>query len=92
MFKRIILAALMAGTALSAQASTATATPQHDKPGFTTFTEDGRLWVFKSDSKDLEEFKKSGEPVKQYTRIGDGPEGMTVKGASDEDLNAYLGK
>ncbi len=92
MFKRIILAALMAGTALSAQASTATATPQYDKPGFTTFTEDGRLWVFKADSAELEEFKKSGEPVKQYTRIGEGPEGMTVKAASDEDLSGYLGK
>lgn len=92
MFKRIILAALMAGTALSAQANTATPTPQYDKAGYTTFSQDGRLWVFKEGSKELEEFKKTGEPVKQYTRIGEGPEGMTVKGASDEDLNSYLAK
>ncbi|MGH8493176.1 MAG: hypothetical protein ACRERR_08750 [Moraxellaceae bacterium] len=92
MFKHILIAALMAGTATIAQANSATPAPQYDKPGYTAFTQDGRLWVFKADSKDLEEFQKSGEPVKQYTRIGEGPDGMTVKGASDEDLNAYLGK
>lgn len=92
MFKHILIAALMAGTATIAQADSATPAPQYDKPGYTAFTQDGRLWVFKADSKDLEEFKKTGEPVKQYTRIGEGPEGMTVKGASDEDLNGYLGK
>lgn len=90
MFKHILLATLMAGSAL-AHASSATPSPQHDKPGFTTYIEDGRLWVFKEGSKELEEFKQHGEPIKQFTRIGEGPEGMTVKAADPEHLSGYLG-
>ena len=60
------------------------------KYGFVTEIEDGRLWVFKKDSKELEEFKKHGEPAKQFSNIGAGPNGMTVKSADQATLDEYL--
>ena len=39
---------------------------------------------------ELEEFKKTGEPAKQFTDIGTGPEGMTVKSADESTLKDYL--
>lgn len=63
---------------------------QYDKPGFTTEVDDGRLWVFREGSKELEDFKKTGEPAKQFTDIGTGPNGMTVKSADEKTLKDYL--
>ncbi len=63
---------------------------QYDRPGFETEIEDGRLWVFREGSKELEEFKKTGEPAVQFNNIGAGPDGMTVKSPSEETLNEYL--
>jgi len=40
-------------------------------------------------SKELEEFKKTGEPAKQFTDIGRGPDGMTVKAADEQTLEDY---
>jgi uncharacterized protein (TIGR03000 family) len=62
----------------------------YSKPGFVTFVKDGRLWVFRMGSKELQDYKKDGEPAKQVTRVGDGPEGMTLKGPDAETLDAYL--
>ena len=62
----------------------------HAKPGFHTVIEDGRLWVFREGSKELVEFQKSGEPAKSVTRVGVGPNRMTVKGPDVETLDAYL--
>lgn len=73
-----------------ALASGALASGKYDKPGFITEVEDGRLWVFEKDSKEYAEFKKHGEPAKQYTRIKAGPDGMTVKAAKNETIDAYL--
>lgn len=63
---------------------------EHDKPGFVTEIEDGRLWVFREGSQELKEFKKTGEPAKQYANIGSGPNGMTVKAANEQTLQDYL--
>ena len=60
------------------------------KPGFYTEVKDGRLWVLKEGSRDLEEFKKDGELAKQVTRIGAGPNGMTIKSSDAEVIDAYL--
>lgn len=76
-----VVAGLMAGQAVASE---------YNKPGFITHVEDGRLWVFKEGSDNLKEFEKTGEPAKQYTVIGEGPNGMTVKAADLEVLNAYL--
>ncbi|WCX10401.1 hypothetical protein KK188_16905 [Pseudomonas aeruginosa] len=77
----LILASLVAGTAVASQ---------YDKPGFVTGIEDGRLWVFRADSQELKDFKASGEPAKQFTDIGSGPDGMTVKAADEQTLKDYL--
>lgn len=65
---------------------------EFDLPGFVTEVEDGRLWVFKENSAELTEFKKHGEPAKQFTVIGAGPKGMTVKAADQITLDEYLSK
>jgi uncharacterized protein (TIGR03000 family) len=62
----------------------------HSKPGFVTFVKDGRLWVFRVGSQALADYKKDGEPAKQVTLVGEGPEGMTLKGPDAETLDAYL--
>jgi len=41
-------------------------------------------------SKELEEFKKQGEPAKQVTRIGAGPNGMTIRSSDASVIDAYL--
>lgn len=86
MMKKLTLAAMLL-TSVFASAAFAS---QYDKPGFVTEVEDGRLWVFREGSKELEDFKKTGEPAKQFTDIGTGPEGMTVKSADEATLKAYL--
>ncbi len=58
---------------------------EYAKPGFTTFVEDGRLWIFKDGSKELAAFEKSGELAKHVVIPGQGPDGMTVK-APDRDV------
>jgi hypothetical protein len=77
----LILSSLFAGTALDSQ---------YDRPGFVTEIEDGRLWVFRENSQELKDFKATGEPAKQFTGIGSGPEGMTVKSADEQTLKDYL--
>lgn len=77
----LILSNLFGGVALASQ---------YDKPDFITEVEDGRLWVFRADSQELKDFKASGEPAKQFTNIGTGPEGMTVKVADEKTLKDYL--
>lgn len=62
----------------------------YNRPGFYTKVDDGRLWVFRADSKELAEFMKSGEPAKQVTRIGGGPNGMTIKSVDTETIDAYM--
>ncbi len=87
MLKQIVAAALaitLSGLAL--------ADSPHDKPGFFTKVQDERLWVFQEGSKELAEFQKSGEPAIHVSKIGEGPEGMTLKGPSYEVLDAYLAK
>ena len=63
---------------------------RHDREGFATMVEDGRLWVFRAGSKDLADFQKNGELAKHVIRIGAGPGGMTVKAPDTETLDAYL--
>jgi hypothetical protein len=66
------------------------AAPSLQKPGFYTEVKDGRLWVFREGSKELAEFKQHGEPARQVTRIGGGPNGMTIKSSDADVIDAYL--
>lgn len=84
LFKTLVLAPVVA-IALAACASSA-----YDKAGFYTEVKDGRLWVFEEGSKSLAEFKKSGEPAKQYTKIGAGPDGMTIKSDDAKTIDKYM--
>lgn len=59
------------------------------KPGFVTLVEDGRLWVFKSGSKELADYQSAGELAKHVVRPGAGPNGLTVKGPDGETIDAY---
>jgi hypothetical protein len=63
---------------------------KYDAPGLVTEIKEDRIWVFKPDSAELAEFRKTGELAKQYTSIGGGPDGMTVKAASPSILKEYL--
>jgi hypothetical protein len=58
--------------------------------GFEIKMQEGRIWVFRPGSAELAEFEKSGELAKHITRPGAGPQGMTVKAADAETLDAYL--
>ena len=61
-----------------------------DKAGFVTAVKEGRLWVFKQGAKELEEFNKNGELAKMVTRVGAGPNNMTVRGPDAATIDAYL--
>jgi len=82
-------AAEQASTAQAAQPAEAQMSV-YERPGFVTEMEDGRLWVFRADSKELAEFLAKGEPVKQVIRPGAGPGGVTIKGVDSETLEAYM--
>lgn len=76
--------------ALPVALSLAACASSYDKTGFYTEVKDGRLWVFEEGSKSLAEFKKSGEPAKQYTKIGAGPDGMTIKSDDAKTIDKYM--
>lgn len=59
-------------------------------PGFNTYLREGRIWVFKPGSEDEQEFLSVGEPAKNVTAIGAGPDGRTVKSADMAVIEAYL--
>jgi hypothetical protein len=87
---------LVFALALSLAAFGCTTTAQHtgpqsfNKPGFVTEVVDGRLWVFRSGSKDYDDFKKHGEPAKMVSRIGGGPNGMTIRSGDAKTIDDYL--
>ena len=78
--------------AVSLLAFTACATTQtsYGRPGFVTEVKDGRLWVFREGSKDLAEYRQHGELTKMVTRIGAGPNGMTIRAGDGKDIDDYL--
>ncbi|AYC32874.1 hypothetical protein D3880_11030 [Pseudomonas cavernae] len=84
--KKLTLTAML----LSSLFVGATFASQYEKPGFVTEVEDGRLWVFRQSFQELKDFKAHGELAKQFTDIGTGPEGMTVKSGDEKTLKDYL--
>ncbi|MBN9529892.1 MAG: hypothetical protein J0H82_27030 [Alphaproteobacteria bacterium] len=85
----MLAVSLLVGTSACA---TDTKSSAYDKPGFTTKVVDGRLWVFRSDSKELQNFEKGVEPSQLVTRIAAGPGGMTLKSPDAKILDEYLAK
>ncbi len=62
----------------------------YDKQGYATKVEDGRLWVFPAGSKDYADFAKGVEPKVIVTRIGAGPNGMTIRSNDPKVIDGYL--
>jgi sugar lactone lactonase YvrE len=60
------------------------------KPGFVTRVQDGRIWVFKPGSKELEAFEKHGELAKHVVRPNAGPGGTTVKAPDAATIDEYI--
>ncbi len=60
------------------------------RPGYVAEVHDGRLWVFEAGSKDYKDFKTIGEPAKIVTRIGAGPDGMTIRSTEGAVIDGYL--
>lgn len=59
-------------------------------PDFYTRMDDGRLWVFRAGSAELEEFLQTGEPAKQVVRPLAGPFGLTIKAVDTAVIDEYL--
>ena len=77
----------------SAPKATPEARPTSDAytlPGYAVYEVDGRLWVFRIGSDGLQQFLEHGEPAKNVTLIGEGPDGKTVKGAELDTLRDYV--
>ncbi len=60
------------------------------KPGFSTYVEDGRIWVFQTGSEGHQEYQRSGEPAKSVTWIGAGPRGVSLRSDSADALLSYV--
>jgi hypothetical protein len=60
------------------------------KKGFATRLEEGRLWVFRAGSDELDEYDAGNESAKIAVRPGAGPGGMTIKSVEPETIVAYL--
>jgi hypothetical protein len=60
------------------------------KPGFLTYEDDGRLWIFRFHAVELGDFLLLGELAKHVIRPAAGPASMTVKAPDNETINAYL--
>lgn len=62
----------------------------HDRPGFATYEVKGVLWVFAEGSKDQEEFLAKGPSARSVTRVGAGPNRMSLRAADAETIDGYL--
>jgi sugar lactone lactonase YvrE len=60
------------------------------KPGFATRWVEGRLWVFREGSKELQQFEKDGELAKHVVRPAAGPGRVTIKAPDSETIDAYV--
>ena len=84
--KHLVAAVVLAGSL----AACASGGSSHGKPGFYTHVHDGRLWVLKEGDKDIAVVSKNQEPKVVITRIGEGPNGMTIKSNDAKVIDAYL--
>jgi hypothetical protein len=85
-----LVGACLVGLAACATTPTAPTAKDLNKPGYATEIKDGRLWVFRDGSKELAEFRQRGEPAHIVTRIGAGPNGMTIRSSEVEIIDGYL--
>lgn len=62
------------------------------KPGYVTYFEEGRAWVFAKNTDAAAHFRKDGLPEKHVTRIGAGPMRTTIKAPDTETIDMFLGE
>jgi len=86
----LVLLFLLQGCATAANGPGATARNPYDKPGFTTISKDGRLWVFRADSAELAAFQEKGKPAKHVVRPKAGPDGLTLLSPDGDIITEYL--
>ncbi len=65
---------------------------KYGKFGYSTVEKDGRLYVFPMNSAEYQAFTNTGEMGKSVTRVGAGPNGMTIVGPDAATIDRYLGK
>lgn len=63
----------------------------YSRNGYTAVEKDGRLYVFLPNSGEHQRFKRGEEMAKSVTRVGAGPNRMTVIAEPDVNLDKYLG-
>lgn len=63
---------------------------QYSQPGYYCEIVDGRMWIFELGDEGLSEFLTSGEPAKSVTLIGEGPEGMSLRGTEKSTLREFM--
>jgi hypothetical protein len=85
---RTALLVTLLGLTLTACATTTSST--YAKPGYVTEVKDGRLWVFREGSPEIKEFRENGELTKMVTRVGAGPNGMTIRAGDAKVIDDYL--
>lgn len=61
-----------------------------DKRGYVTLMHENRIWVFKSGSRELAEFKAGNEPAKNVSMVKAGPAGYTLRSVEPEILQGYI--
>jgi hypothetical protein len=83
----LVVAGLLAATGALADTAKKLA-----KPGFFTHVHDGRLWVLKEGDKDIALVSTNKEPKVVVTRIGAGPNRMTIKSNDGKVIDEYLSK
>jgi hypothetical protein len=88
--KALSLAVATLVLALAVVSCATTGSMSYDKPGFVTDVKEDRLWVFRAGSKELEAYKKGGEPAHMVTRIAAGPNGMTIRSTDAKTIDDYL--
>ncbi len=71
-------------------AAEASTTGAHARAGYLAFPIDGRLVVLRHDDPELAAFQKTHELTKSVTRIGAGPNGLSLRAPDAETLDGYL--
>jgi hypothetical protein len=82
--------AALAGSAVHGTGGESEKKPLPTRTGFFICEADGRWWIFREGSKELAEFKQTGEPEKSYTRVGVQPYKVTLRAPNVATMEEYL--
>ncbi|MGE3932652.1 MAG: hypothetical protein AB7F67_05345 [Rhodospirillaceae bacterium] len=70
--------------------SCAETTSGHNEAGFETSVHENPLWVFRAGSKEAADFKKNIEPKVIVTRVGAGPNNMTIRSSDAKTIDDHI--